>query len=250
MAISLSVVMPAHKEAGNLEGAARYVTDNMEILTQEGKISDWEIIIVDSLERDGSSDGTPRLANRLAEQDSAHVRAIHNHGYVNLGLKYRQGLAAARFDYFMMVPGKNTLHSDSLKNLLGNVPKDGIVIGYQADMSRRPFKRRLISKSFITFMNVVFGIHLKYYNGTTVIPTRLLRKLNLQAEDFAYMAEALVILLKKYRVPYVEAPFYTRGRRVYGKTRATDWSNVKSVAITILRLMKRVYFSEETHLGG
>ncbi|MBI2670079.1 MAG: glycosyltransferase family 2 protein [Candidatus Yanofskybacteria bacterium] len=242
MAVSVSVVMPAHKEAGNLEGAVRYVNENMMTFVQEGKVVDWEIIIVDSFEPDGSSDGTPELANQLASQNQK-VRVIHNQAFINLGLKYKQGLATARFDYFMMVPGKNTLHGDSLKNLFDCLERADIVIGYQADMSRRPFKRRLISKTFTVFMNLIFDLCLRYYNGTTIIPTKILRELNPDANDFAYMAEILVMLLKKYRLSYAEAPFYTRGLRKYGRTNATRIDNIISVAKTVLKLIKKIYFS-------
>lgn len=234
---SISVVMPAHNEFGNLNEAVRYVSES---LSGRSDVKDWEIIIIDSVDDSGDHDGTPELAEYLA-RETTRVRAIHNNSYVNLGFKYRQGLAAARFDYFMMVPGKNTLHGDSLKNLLDCLGRADIVIGYQADMSRRPLKRRLISKAFTAFMNLVFGLRLHYYNGTTVIPTKILRELNPNANDFAYMAEILVTLLKKYNLSYIEAPFYTRGRRVYGKTRATEWRNIASVVRTVLRLIKKVY---------
>jgi len=241
MGHTISIAMPAHREMGNLEGAVNYVSDELEFLSKTGKIDDWEIIIVDSLEKDGSTDGTPQLADRLAKTNS-RIRVIHNDNYVNLGCKYIQALSKAGFDYFMMVPGKNTLHGASLKNLLGNIPENGIVVGYQDDMSRRPFKRRAVSKVFTIFMNSVFGLRLRYYNGTTVIPTQILRELNPDIEDFAYMADILVTILKRYRLTYVQIPFYTKGIRSYGKTKATEWKNIISVARTILRLIAKIYF--------
>src|SRR3989344_9347898 len=113
MGHTISIAMPAHREMGNLEGAVNYVSDELEFLSKTGKIDDWEIIVVDSLEKDGSSDGTPQLADLIAEANN-RIKVIHNNGYVNLGQKYRQGLSLAKFNYFMMVPGKNTLHGDSL----------------------------------------------------------------------------------------------------------------------------------------
>ncbi|MEK7603580.1 MAG: glycosyltransferase family 2 protein [Patescibacteria group bacterium] len=240
---TVSIIMPAHKESGNLRGAVRYVSDEIELLYEADKISDWEIIIIDSVEKDGSTDGTPQLADRLAKSNS-RVKVIHNNSYVNLGYKYRQGLSVARFDYFMMVPGKNTLHGASIKNLLDNIPENGIVIGYQADMSRRPFKRRIISKCFTVFMNLVFGLRLRYYNGTTVIPTKILRELSPDTDNFAYMAEILVTLIKKYRLPYTQIPFYTKGIRTYGKTKATELQNIISVVRTILKLIVKIYFKK------
>jgi glycosyltransferase involved in cell wall biosynthesis len=246
---SVSIIVPAHKEVGNLKGTIDYISGEMTHLVRAERVSEWEIIIVDSLEKDGSTDGTPDLASRIA-RSNPHVRVIHNSHYVNLGYKYRQGLQAARFEYYMMVPGKNTLHSDSIKNLLSEIPRNGIVIGYQADMSRRPFKRRFISKSFTLFMNLVFRLNLRYYNGTTVLPTKILRDINPSADDFAYMAEILVVLLKRYRLSYIQVPFYTRGRRSYGKTTATEWHNINSVAKTLIRLLKDSELRKNIPLGG
>ncbi len=236
---TLSIVMPAHNEAGNLRGAVEHVY--LEI-KKCGDITDWEIIIVDSVNKDGSSDGTPEIADELA-RNYVGVKVIHNRDYVNLGFKYSQGLKAARFEYFMMVPGENTLHGDSLANLFGSVGRADIVVGYIANMWRRPFKRRAISRAFVIFMNLVFGLKLRYYNGVTVIKTEALRKLNPNTQDFAYMAEILVLLLKKQKMNYVETPFYIRGRRKYGGTKALEWRNIKSVTKTIFRLFRKVYLN-------
>lgn len=242
MPISLSVVVPVLKEFGNLAGTVEYIRENLKKLMANEKISNWEIIIVSSVDETGQEDGTPELANQLALTYPEHITVIHNQQYANLGRKYLQGLTKAKFDYFMMVPGKNTLHGDSIERLLNYVPPGGIVIGYQASMHNRPLSRRFISRSFCLFMNLIFGLRLRYYNGATVIPTKLLRELNPQIEDFAYMADILVTLVKLYRVPYIEAPFLTKGRRKYGKTNATSWHNIKSVVLTILHLIKKVYW--------
>ncbi|MBX4189862.1 glycosyltransferase [Candidatus Parcubacteria bacterium] len=239
MGYTLSIIVPAHKEKSNLMDTVSYVMSQVVLLRD--LVTDWEIIIVDSLEKDGSNDGTPQIADKLSVFNQ-QIKVIHNNGYVNLGHKYWQGVAKAQLDYVCMVPGKNTLHGDSIVNLVKALPDRGIAIGYQDDMSRRPWQRRVISKSFTAFMNLVFRLDLTYYNGTTIIPTALLRSLNLNTTDFAYMAEILVTLIKKRNLPYAQAPFYTRGRRSYGKTRALKFDNILSVSKTVTKLFKTIYF--------
>jgi glycosyltransferase involved in cell wall biosynthesis len=237
MAITLSIVMPAHNEYDNLWGAVSHVREEIEKFPG---ITDWEIIIVDSVNRDGSHDGTPELADEIATIDP-NVRVVHNREYVNLGYKYHQGLKAARFEYYMMVPGENTLHGDSLSNLLDQVGKSDLVVGYIGNPERRPWKRRIISKLFVIVMSGLFQLRLRYYNGTTIIRTADLRALDFQVDDFAYMAVILVLLLARFSRSYHQVPIYIRGRRIHGQSKAFRWDNIKGVATTVARLWWHVF---------
>ena len=69
----LSLVLPAHNEAENIEAVVRRA---LEVLPQV--VSDFEIIVVD----DGSRDETAEIVDRLATEEP-RVRAVH-HG-VNRG---------------------------------------------------------------------------------------------------------------------------------------------------------------------
>lgn len=245
MPVSVSVVMPAHKEIKYLEGSIQFVNDNF---SNHSNVSDWEIIIVTSLGEDGSSDGTPELADRLARVDG-RVKVIHNNRYVNLGTKYWQGVNAAKFDYFMMVPGKNTFGRESLKNILDAVNEADLVIGYHFSMKHRQLHRRLNTIARTALMNFTFGLNLKYFAGTSLIPVRRLRaiKSEVRGEDFAYMAEILTVLLKKYKLSYIEVPFFTRGKRTYGKTSVFKLSNQLSELRTFLKLIRTIYFQKCKH---
>ncbi|MGI8485401.1 MAG: glycosyltransferase family 2 protein, partial [Thermomicrobiales bacterium] len=70
---SLSLVLPAYNEEGNIEFVVRRAIDVL-----SGIVDSFEIIVVN----DGSKDGTPLIIDRLAKEDP-RVRPIHqtNKGY-------------------------------------------------------------------------------------------------------------------------------------------------------------------------
>jgi glycosyltransferase involved in cell wall biosynthesis len=80
----LSVVMPTHNRASRLERAARSV------LEQQG--ADVELVIVD----DASSDGTPEVADRLA--DDKRVRLVRNDRSLGPGGTRNRGISASSGD--------------------------------------------------------------------------------------------------------------------------------------------------------
>jgi len=245
MPISVSVVMPAHIEFKYLEGSVEFVENN---LSNHLNVLDWEIIIVTSKTETGTDDGTPALADKIAQRNKK-VRVIHNNCYVSLGQKYWQGLRFAKFDYFMMVPGKNTFRGDSLKNILDAAGKKDLVIGYHFSMKHRQRHRRIYTIIKTALMNLAFGLNLKYFSGTTLIPVKILQAIEseVRGKDSVYMAEILTILIRKYGLSYVEVPFFTRGKRTYGKTNVFKLSNQIGQFKTCLKLIRIIYCQKQKH---
>ncbi len=80
----LSVVMPTHDRRDHLERAARSVLD------QRG--AEIELVVVD----DASSDGTPAVTGRLAED--SRVRVVRNDRAIGPGAARNKGIGVARGD--------------------------------------------------------------------------------------------------------------------------------------------------------
>src|ERR1700758_2637233 len=87
--ISLSVVLPAHNESGNIE---KTVTRAVSYLKETFK--DYEVIVVN----DGSVDETPGIVEKLALSNRKIVLVNHlkNLGY---GFALRSGFEKASLDY-------------------------------------------------------------------------------------------------------------------------------------------------------
>lgn len=80
--VKLSVVVPAHNEAGSIEASVHALT-----ATLEREEIDHEIIVVD----DASNDGTGRLVEAIAEHNS-RVLCVRSHSPNGFGFAVRSGL--------------------------------------------------------------------------------------------------------------------------------------------------------------
>ncbi len=232
---SLTVIIPAYNEIR----AIRETYESVKQALNESGIADYEILLATNAAPDGSHDGTPAVAEQISEEDS-HARHIHYAQYVGLGFKYRNTSKTATKEYVIMVPGSNVIKEESLIdsfNLLGKAP---LIIAYTANPEARPFLIRFVSKSFITLCNILFGLNLRYYNGTCMYLRRLLLLVPMSADDPCYNAEIVIYLLKS-GVKYLEIP------QTIKKVSAGRTFNLKSVwdaSGTLASLFWKIYFKK------
>ncbi len=221
---SLSVVIPALNEEGNLENTVRAVYQAM-----GQKFGTYEILIFN----DGSTDGTGRVADALAVKDP-NIKVIHNSRTMGFGYNIREGIRRARHEYVTMVPGDNEVPVQSIEKMLQATGQSDIVITYFTNQEIRPLHRRLISRLYTAILNLLFGLNLSYYNGPCVYRTEMIQKVPATTDGFAYLSSTLIRMLKEGR-SYVEVGVEL-GRRQYGSSKALSISNAIVVAKTILLL--------------
>ena len=220
---TLSVLVPAFNEVGNLEAAVRDVLDAAAVL------DDVEVLIVD----DGSTDGTGELADRLASS-IRQVVAIHhprNRGFV---AAYGTAVERARMSYFTFVPGDHEVSPDSVRDIFSALGRADLVVPYHATPWRRGWFRRLLTWVCTTEVNVLFGWRMRYYQGPVVYPTALARALPRRARGFFFATEMLVNALDA-GYTWVEVGL-AHQERAYGRSKAVALSNIIDAERTILRL--------------
>jgi len=198
---SLSIVMPTYNEAERLPGTCEMV----ERMVVKAGIGDYEIIIVTNVAPDGSHDSTPDIADNLAGSKK-YIRHIRNESHAGIGFRYRQGVEAATKDFVMMIPGDGEFEEDSIAGVMSNLGKSEIIIPYISNPRVRPPERQLMSRAFTLICNKLFGLNLKYYNGSCIFPREYLRAVPMSCNNYAYMAEILIYLLRS-GVSYKEVPF-------------------------------------------
>lgn len=223
LARSISVVVPAYNEMGNLEGAVRDVVHALQ------SFDEFEVIIVN----DGSKDGTGEVADRLAES-LPNVRVIHHEVNRGFSESYRTGLKNARMSYFTFVPGDHEVAVESVVQIFDAVGKADIVVPYHGTPWNRAWHRRVLTWICTTQLNVAFGRRLKYYQGPAVYPTQLAKVLPNHTLGFFFATEMLVnALVMGYSI--IEVPLIHR-ERTYGQSKAVKGSNIVNAQLTILRL--------------
>jgi glycosyltransferase involved in cell wall biosynthesis len=220
---TISVVVPAYNEMGNLEAAV------LDVLHALRTFDDYEVIIVN----DGSKDGTGEVADRLA---AAHekVLAIHHNPNRGFSASYQTGLAHARMAYFTFVPGDHEVALESVEAIFDAVGKADLVIPYHGTPWNRTWPRRILTWICTTQLNILFSRNLRYFQGPAVYPTILARALPITTGGFFFATEMLVnALMMGYS--WVEVPL-THHERTYGQSKAVKGSNIVNAQLTIIRL--------------
>ncbi len=232
--LSVSITVPALNEAGNIENTVKNVIQALE----KHRIIDFEILIID----DGSTDGTGKIIDDLGVKNS-HIRVFHNRVPKGLGYNFRMGANAASKDYVGWFPGDNEILPESIRNILAELGKADMIIPYIANQRIRSRYRRVLSHTYVFIFNAIFGLRLKYFNGTCFFKRELLKTVSMITNSPAYMAEILVQLIKNGKASYIEVPFYMK-ERTYGKSGVLKWKNVYPIAKTIISVFFQIYFAK------
>ncbi|MBI5886733.1 MAG: glycosyltransferase family 2 protein [Deltaproteobacteria bacterium] len=223
---TISIIVPCLNEEKNIRGTVDAIKA---ALVASGRFSGHEIIIFN----DGSTDSTGQVVDEIKKVEPS-VRAVHNPKNMGFGYNYTEGVRLAAMEYIIMVPGDNEIPAEAITRVFRLAGAADVVIPYTANQHVRPLARQAISLLFVSLINTLFSLRLRYYNGTCVIKSALLKRCPLKTWGFAYMAAILVRLLRS-GATYVEVGV-TIIPRASGASKAFAPRNVISVAKAILTL--------------
>lgn len=218
------MILPALNEEENILPTLSFLS---QLIPQY--FSKWEILVFN----DGSQDQTGVFAEKFA-QKHAEVRVIHHLTPHNLGGCYQEGVGLATQEYIILVPGDNECGEKTLKPLFENVGQADILIPYTTNPEIRPLSRRMLSSLYTRLLNLFSGRKIRYYNGTVLHKTEIVRQIPLKTNSFAYQAELLTALLKK-KFSYLEVSTQIDARKK-GKSKAFKLSNIVETTRCLLRL--------------
>jgi len=222
---SLSVVIPALNEDGNIQGSIDSV-----ISAADRNFDDYEIIIVN----DGSTDRTLAIIQANMAKNR-RIRVISHERPWGFGASYHDGRRHATKTYTVMVHGDNAFDNNTLNNFFSNAGKADVICGYIANPAARSWMRRVISFAYTTAINLLFSMHLKYFNGLQIHRTEWLQRTNLSSDGFGFQAELLIKAINE-GYSYLQVPTIHTERPGGGETKIFKMKNIRSVVFCVARL--------------
>ena len=155
----LSVVMPAHNEAGYLDQTLKTLTAAL-----RERDLDFELVVVEN----GSTDSTLGDARAFAADDDAVV--VLTRPTADYGAAMREGLLAARGDVVVVfdVDYFDPEFVDVVLPRLAAPDGPAIIVGSKrapGTHDARPWPRRAITAGFSTLLRVGFGLHVSDTHG-------------------------------------------------------------------------------------
>ena len=215
---TISIIVPALNEEGNLE---RAVVDMIE--AAERQFDDYEILVFN----DGSTDRTGEILEELAARHET-VFAFHHDRPQCVGGVLRVGFARAKMAWSIYVDGKGATSRESLDRVFSRKGKADLVIPYTLNMAERHIARRIISWGFRSLLNLLFGLHVRYFGTGALVRTSLLRQFRIRTTSYGYNPEMIIKMLRS-GCSYVEVGIVDHFDDEGRGTKAFRWNNVKGI---------------------
>jgi glycosyltransferase involved in cell wall biosynthesis len=224
----LSVVMPAHNEAGYLETAVRDVDEGL-----RARGHDLEILVVEN----GTTDDTLDIGRRLADEFPS-VRVSGRAG-ADYGAALRDGIVAARgelivtfdVDYYDL-----GFVEHALAMLTTDAPP-AIVVGSKRALGardERPWPRRLVTTVFSLLLRAVFELSVSDTHGMKTMRRRdvepIIERCRFRTDLFD---TELVIRTQRAGLPIAELPVTAQERR---PSRTPIWQRVPRTLLGMIEL--------------
>jgi glycosyltransferase involved in cell wall biosynthesis len=143
---SISLVMPAHNEAENIEPVVTEAVPALAAVSNE-----FEIIVVD----DGSKDDTAGVTRRLMETEP-HLRLVQHPVNKGFGAAVLTGLTSATKDWVLYTDADRQFVLAELASFMPYTDKADLIAGYRAPR-RDPFLRVLYGKGWSMLCTLFFG---------------------------------------------------------------------------------------------
>lgn len=191
--LDLTIVIPAKNEERFIEAAITQAVEAARKINIK-----YEIVVVN----DGSHDKTGDIVSKLKIEN---LILIENEESQGIGGAFFQGVEKASGKYVVLVPGDNENDTASvLQNFIFTKDYE-LIIPYVINPEVRNFKRQILSYLFTKIINISFNKKLKYYNGTCIYKTSLLKNMVVRSRGFFFGAEIILRILKS-NITYIEVP--------------------------------------------
>jgi dolichol-phosphate mannosyltransferase len=226
----ISFVVPAYNE----EERISETLDEIIKSTTYFEIKDFEIIVIN----DYSKDNTIHILNDLNKSIKFLniLKIINNEKNLGFGGSVKRGFSVAEKKYCMMLPGDNAHKSDEIIKMIKFIITNDIDIlsTYYVNSRDRKFLRYIFTKLYTPFLNFLFGLNLKYYNGLSIINTQKLKKIRIDTDAHCWQVELWVKFSRLQNFKYDFIPTYLSETKE--KTNVFKLTNSLEVMYAILRL--------------
>ena len=184
---SLSVALPAHNEAENIEKMVRAVLKTVSTLTD-----DYEVIVVD----DGSTDGTAEVVRRLASE-YPQVRLVRHEVNQGYGAAVYDGVYSATKELIFFTDADLQFELADLHKFWPEIERADMVIGYRPERAD-PWHRRLFGWGWSWLTNLLFGYTARDVDcAFKLFKREVIENIDIRSRGATFSAEFLVRAKRK-----------------------------------------------------
>jgi len=215
---------------------AEYIIATVETVIDAARAAglSHEILVID----DGSRDNSRQLvADYIASHPTENIVLRANRLNKGLAQNYMDGAFLGRGKYYRLICGDNAEPRESIFAVFNAIGRADIIIPYYTSSEGKGLRRRLISSTYTTIVNLVTGNRLHYYNGLAVHLRYNVIRWHPNTRGFGFQADILCLLMD-LGFSYLEVPIVTVEQR-RGGSNALTLRNFLSVGHTLVEIANR-----------
>lgn len=186
--MSLSIIIPFY----NANLTIKKVLLEIDAFILEAKISDYEILLLDDLSADNSTDSLNEIKEKFK-----YLKIYKNKKNIGFCKTFVKGILHSKKDFIMFIPAGNVIDRFQMikiyKSLKNN---DLVVVNYSNQFEARNLNRVIISIAFTFLVNIFFLKRIKYFNGTNIYRSDLLKKIKVLSNSFVFQSEVVLKMMK------------------------------------------------------
>lgn len=203
---SLSVLIPAYNEEGNIERVI-----NQALADVKQFADDFEIVVVN----DGSPDKTGIIADKLAKKNK-DVRIIHHKVNQGLGRALHTGVNACKKEIIIYIEGDGQSLLKDQGHLFEKIKNADLVLGYRSSREDYTLFRKMLSYGYLFLLRVLFNLKFKDVNWTAAFRRKIFNSIEIKTNTPFFLTETVI---KSLRHGFIvkEAPTIYHPR-IAGKT--------------------------------
>jgi glycosyltransferase involved in cell wall biosynthesis len=213
MSNKLTIILPAHNEAGNVE---RVVSSLMKAMTSTG----WDFLIL--IVNDGSQDQTGQICENLSRTHPC-IRCVHHDRNRGYGGALISGFKSAEGTHVGIMDGDDQFDAGDLVRLISYAGSFDVVVGYRRRRAD-PSGRRIMGQTWTLIGRVLFDIPVRDLNcGLKIFRRSIMDGLTLRCVGPGINLEIMAqIAAAGIRIKEVDCSHYPRtiGNQSGGSLRA------------------------------
>jgi dolichol-phosphate mannosyltransferase len=228
----ITVVMSALNEEKNIQKSFKRLINALILFKYK-----YQIILID----DGSKDNSHLILRNISIQNKKNTLFLKNKINRGIGFCLTESAKLAKYNYLLFYPSDGEIDPiQILKYKKYLFEKKDLIIPYPANqLLTRSKLRYYLSNIYQSIIRIFFLKKIKYFNGTIIFKKELIFKLNIFSRRFFIFSEIILKYLK-YNKNYVEVPYLLK-KRLSGKSKAVNFTNLKEVIISFIKMMKFYY---------
>jgi glycosyltransferase involved in cell wall biosynthesis len=175
----ISFIIPCYNE----EILVKETIGEIQKVIKKINLKNYELLII----FDNGNSKTRKIVQSIAKSQK-NIKLTINKINLGYGGSVKVGIKKASKKFLMWIPGDNSHPNSEIIKIIKNLKKFDGVTTYYTNAHLRASFRRIFTNLYTPVLNFLFNMNMKYFNGITLVRSKLIKsvKLNTNSHNFSF----------------------------------------------------------------